>query len=220
MDLKPELIWQARGPLLDGTVITLKVALLALVFALGVGLVIALLRMSRFKFINMPAFLYTQFFRGIALYVLVLWAFFALPIITGVSLPPFETAVLSLGLLNSAYMSEIYRGGLKTVGSGQYEAAHAVGLTNVQIFTLIVLPQALRVIIPSAANLFVDMLKDAAIIGVVGVFDLMKTADRLTKFYFRPFEFYTASAFIYFVLVFFFSRMVVVLERRYSRHVR
>lgn len=74
--------------------------------------------------------------------------------------------------------------------------------------------------IPSAANLFVDMLKDAAIVGVVGVWDLMKQADRLTKFHFRPFEFYTASAAIYFLLVLGFSRLVSVIERHYSRHVQ
>ena len=95
-----------------------------------------------------------------------------------------------------------------------------MGIGDVPIFRLVVLPQAFRVIIPSAANLFVDMLKDAAIVGVVGVWDLMKQADRLTKFYFRPFEFYTASAVIYFVVVFAFSQLVRVLERRYSRHVQ
>ena len=220
MDFTVNLIWQARGPLLQGTLITLEVALLSLVVSLLIGLLIALLRMSQLKVVNAPAFLYTQFFRGTALYVLVLWMFFALPIATGITLPPFETAVLALGLLNSAYMSEIYRGALRAVGIGQYEAARAAALTETQIFTFIVLPQALRVFIPSAANLFVDMLKDAAIIGVVGVFDLMRTADRLTKFYFRPFEFYTAAAFLYFVLVFLFSRIVAVVERHFSRHVQ
>lgn len=219
MDLQFNLIWQARGPLLQGTLITLSVAIMGLVLSLVLGLVIAILRTSRYKFLTIPAFLYTQFFRGTSLYVLVLWTFFGLPVVSGISLPPFQTAVLALGLLNSAYMSEIYRGALQVVGRGQYEAARAAGLSEPQLFIWIVLPQALRVFIPSAANLFVDMLKDAAIVGVVGVFDLMRTADRLTKFYFRPFEFYTASAFIYFVLVFFFSRMVVVLERRFSRHV-
>jgi ABC-type amino acid transport system permease subunit len=91
---------------------------------------------------------------------------------------------------------------------------------TVPIFRLVVLPQAFRVIIPAAANLFVDMLKDAAIVGVVGVWDLMKQADRLTKYHFRPFEFYTAAAIIYFLVVFAFSRLVGVLERRYSRHVQ
>jgi len=220
LELRLNLIWNARGPLLEGTLVTLEVAALALGVALVLGLPIALLRMSRFKAIKLPAFLYIQFFRGTSLYVLVLWVFFGLSIAFGLNLPAFEAAVICLGLLNSAYMAEVYRTGLNTVGLGQWEAARSLGVGELPIFRLVVLPQALRVVIPSAANLFVDMLKDAAIVGVVGVWDLMKQADRLTKWYFRPFEFYTASAVIYFVLVFFFSRLVGVIERRFSRHVQ
>lgn len=220
MDFKLDLIWNARVPLLKGTLVTLEVAVLALGVALVLGLPVALLRMSRFKVVKLPAFLYVQFFRGTALYVLILWVFFGLAIAFGINLPPFESAVICLGLLNSAYMSEIYRTGIGTVGIGQWEAARSLGVGELPIFRLVVLPQAIRIIIPSAANLFVDMLKDAAIVGVVGVWDLMKQADRLTKFHFRPFEFYTASAVIYFVLVFSFSRLVGVIERRFSRHVQ
>ncbi len=218
MDFRFDLIWEARSPLVQGTLITLQVAFLSLAVALVAGLVIAALRMSRFKILTVPAYLYTQFFRGTALYVLLLWIFFALPIVTGISFNPIPSAILALGLLYSAYMAEIYRGALQSIGAGQREAALAVGLSSPQIFFSIMLPQALRLIIPAAANLMVDILKDASIVGIVGVFDLMRTADRLTKFYFRPFEFYTASAIIYIVLVFLFIRLVGVLERRFSRY--
>ena len=220
MDLQLDLIWNARGPLLRGTLVTLEVALLALGMALVVGLIIAVLRMSRFRILQIPAFLFTQFFRGASVYVLLLWVFFGLAIAFDINLRPFTAAALCLGLLNAAYMSEIYRTGLGAVGFGQWEAARSLGLGEIAIFRIVVLPQALRVVIPSAANLFVDMLKDAAIVGVVGVWDLMKQADRLTKFHFRPFEFYTASALIYFFLVFSVSRLVSVIERRFSRHVQ
>lgn len=220
MDLKLDLIWGARGPLLSGTLVTMEVSFLALVVALMLGLPIAVMRSSRPKILSTPAFLYIQFFRGTSLYVLVLWVFFGLSIAFGINLAPFTAAVVCLGLLNSAYMAEVYRTGLNTVGFGQWEAARALGVGDIATFRLVVLPQALRVIIPSAANLFVDMLKDAAIVGVVGVWDLMKQADRLTKYHFRPFEFYTASAVIYFLVVFAFSQLVRVLERRYSRHIQ
>jgi His/Glu/Gln/Arg/opine family amino acid ABC transporter permease subunit len=219
MTFRFDLIWNARAPLLSGMWITLEVSLLALFVALVVGMPLALARASRWKVLSVPAFLFIQFFRGTALYVLILWVFFGLAIAFGINLAPFGAAVLCLGLLNSAYMAEVYRTGLGTVGFGQYEAARSLGVSELPIFRLIVLPQALRIVIPSAANLFVDMLKDAAIVGVVGVWDLMKQADRLTKFHFRPFEFYTASAVIYFLLVFAFARLVAVLEKRYSRHV-
>lgn len=220
MDFRFDIILGAWKPLLYGTLVTLEVAFLALIAALVLGLPLALGRASRLKVLSVPAFAFIQFFRGTALYVLILWVFFGLAIAFGINLAPFPAAVLCLGLLNSAYMAEVYRTGLGTVGFGQHEAARSLGLREGAIFRLVVLPQALRIIIPSAANLFVDMLKDAAIVGVVGVWDLMKQADRLTKFHFRPFEFYTASAVIYFVLVFAFSRLVGVLEKRYSRHVQ
>lgn len=220
MDLRLDIIWNARSPLLAGTLVTIEVAFLALIVAMVLGLPLAMMRSSRLKILNMPAFLYIQFFRGTSLYVLILWVFFGLAIAFGINFAPFTAAVLCLGLLNSAYMAEVYRTGLNTVGFGQWEAARALGVGSIPIFRLVVLPQAFRIIIPSAANLFVDMLKDAAIVGVVGVWDLMKQADRLTKFHFRPFEFYTAAAVIYFLVVFAFSRLVGVLERRYSRHVQ
>jgi polar amino acid transport system permease protein len=220
VDIKFDLIWNARTPLLQGTLITLEVAFLALGVALVLGLPLALMRSSRHKILSVPAFLFIQFFRGTSLYVLILWVFFGLSIAFGINLLPMPAAILCLGLLNSAYMAEVYRTGLDTVGFGQREAARSLGIADLRIFRLVILPQAMRVIIPSAANLFVDMLKDAAIVGVVGVWDLMKQADRLTKYYFRPFEFYTASAVIYFVVVFAFSRLVIVLEKRMSRHVQ
>jgi His/Glu/Gln/Arg/opine family amino acid ABC transporter permease subunit len=220
MTFKWDIIWKGRSLLFQGTQITILVALVALGVALVLGLPIALLRSSRSKILSLPAFLYIQFFRGTSLYVLILWIFFGLAIAFQINFAPFTAAVVSLGLLNSAYMAEVYRTGLGTVGFGQWEAARSLGLGGPAIFRLVVLPQAIRVVLPSAANLFVDMLKDAAIVGVVGVWDLMKQADRLTRSYFRPFEFYTAAAVVYFVVVFAFSRLVGVLEKRYSRHVQ
>jgi His/Glu/Gln/Arg/opine family amino acid ABC transporter permease subunit len=220
VDLKLDLIWSARNPLLYGTLVTMEVAFLALIVAMVLGLPLALMRASNHKIVSVPAFLYIQFFRGTSLYVLILWVFFGMAIAFNINFAPFTAAVLCLGLLNSAYMAEVYRTGLGTVGFGQWEAARALGVGDLPIFRLVVFPQAFRVILPAAANLFVDMLKDAAIVGVVGVWDLMKQADRLTKYHFRPFEFYTASALIYFLVVFAFSRLVAVLEKRSSRHVR
>lgn len=219
MDLRYNLIWESRVPLWMGTLVTLRVAFWSLIVALTLGFLIWRLRDSDKSIISTPAFLYIQFFRGNALYVLMLWVFFGLPIVTGVSLPPFQTAVLCLGLLNSAYMSEAYRAAFLSVGKGQHDAAIALGLSERKTLLLVVIPQAIRVFVPAAANLFVDMLKDAAIVGIVGVFDLMRTAYRLMHYHMRPFEFYTAAGLIYFVMVFIFSRFSSALERRFSRHV-
>ncbi len=219
IELRYNLIWEARVPLWLGTLVTLRVAFFSLIVSLIIGFLVWRLRDSDKSILSIPAFLYIQFFRGNALYVLMLWVFFGLPILTGISFPPFQTAVMCLGLLNSAYMSEAYRAAFSSVGRGQHDAAMALGLSQHKTLVLIIIPQAIRVFVPAAANLFVDMLKDAAIVGIVGVFDLMRTAYRLMHYHMRPFEFFTAAGAIYFILVFVFSRFSTALERHFSKHI-
>jgi ABC-type amino acid transport system permease subunit len=114
-------------------------------------------------------------------------------------------------------MAEIYRSGLSAVKGGQYEAARALGLTSFQMYRDVIIPQAVPIIIPAGMNLFIDLLKDSSLVGVVGVTDIMRVTQRLANFYFRPFEFYTAAALIYAVIVLFFSRVVIVRIERYFR---
>jgi ABC-type amino acid transport system permease subunit len=123
-------------------------------------------------------------------------------------------------MLNSAYMAEIYRSGLSAVSKGQFEAARALGLTSLQVYRDVIVPQAIPVIIPAAMNLFIDLLKDSALVGVIGVVDLMRVAQRLSNFYFRPFEFYTTVALIYAAIILFLSRFVVVRVEKYFRRSR
>jgi His/Glu/Gln/Arg/opine family amino acid ABC transporter permease subunit len=203
--------------MLQGAAIAIGVALAAMLFALILGALVAGLRLSRFWFLRGPAFVYIQFFRGTALFVFILWLFFGLTIVTGIRLGPFMAAVIALGMLNSAYMAEIYRSGLNAVRPGQYEAARALGLTPLQMYWDVIFPQAIPVIIPSAMNLFTDLLKDSALVGVIGVADLMRVTQRLANFYFRPLEFYTAAALIYAAIILFVSRVLIVRVERYYR---
>ncbi len=203
--------------MLKGAGIALGVALVAMVVAVILGAVVASLRLSRFWFLRAPAFVYIQFFRGTSLFVFILWLFFGLTIVTGFRLGPFVAAVIALGMLNSAYMAEIYRSGLSGVRPGQYEAARALGLTPWQMYWDVIIPQAIPVIIPSAMNLFTDVLKDSSLIGVIGVADLMRVTQRLANFHFRPLEFYTTAAFIYAAIILFVSRVLVVRVERYYR---
>lgn len=203
--------------LAQGTAIALGVSFASMIVALILGLVVASLRASRSPLLSVPAFFYIQFFRGTSLYVFILWVFFGLAIVTDIALGAMTAAVVCLGVLNSAYMAEIYRAGLGSVRQGQFEAARALGLTRFQMYLDIVAPQALPVIIPAMVNLFVDLLKDSALVGVVGVEDLMRASQRLSNFYFRPFEFYTTAALIYAAIVLFFSRVVAVRVESYFR---
>lgn len=211
------LILDSLGLMLQGAGIAVGVALVAMLLALILGALVAALRLSRFWFLRGPAFVYIQFFRGTSLFVFILWLFFGLTIVTGIRLGPFVAAVIALGVLNSAYMAEIYRSGLSAIRSGQYEAARALGLTPWHMYVDVIFPQAIPVIIPSALNLFTDLLKDSALVGVIGVADLMRVTQRLANFHFRPLEFYTAAALIYAGIILFVSRVLVVRVERYYR---
>ncbi|GIK42872.1 MAG: glutamine ABC transporter permease [Chloroflexota bacterium] len=203
--------------MLQGAGIAVGVALAAMGVALILGAVVAGLRLSRFWFLRAPAFAYIQFFRGTSLFVFILWLFFGLTIVTGIRLGPFVAAVTALGVLNSAYMAEIYRSGLSAVRPGQYEASRALGLTRFHMYWDVIFPQAVPVIIPAAMNLFTDLLKDSSLIGVIGVADLMRVTQRLANFHFRPLEFYTTAALIYAAIILFVSRVLVVRVERYFR---
>jgi His/Glu/Gln/Arg/opine family amino acid ABC transporter permease subunit len=206
---RADLILDGGWLLLGGLGVAVGVALAAMVVAMVLGLVVAALRQAPSPWLWVPAFAYIQVFRGTSLYVFILWVYFGLAMATGVALPAVGAAVLCLGMLHSAYMAEIYRAGLSAVSRGQYDAARALGLSWVHIYRDVVAPQALAVIVPAAANLFVDVLKDSALVGVVGVNDVMRVADRLTRFYFRPFEFFTAATGLYVATVLLVSSVVV-----------
>ena len=212
-----QIILDSLQPLLQGAVVAVGVALASMVVAVILGAIVVSFRLSRFWVLRVPAFIYIQFFRGTSLFVFILWLFFGLTIVTGFRLGAFMAAVIALGMLNSAYMAEIYRSGLSAVKPGQYEAARALGLTRFQLYWDVVIPQAVPVIIPSAMNLFTDVLKDSSLVGVIGVVDIMRVTQRLANFYFRPFEFYTAAAAIYAIIILFVSRVLVVRVERYYR---
>jgi His/Glu/Gln/Arg/opine family amino acid ABC transporter permease subunit len=215
-----DIILESWRLLLQGTGVAVGVALISMVVAVILGLIVVAFRLAPVWWLRAPAFVYIQFFRGTSLYVFILWLFFGLAIVTGLQLRPVTAAVIVLGMLNSAYMAEIYRSGLSAVSKGQFEAARALGLTSLQVYRDVIVPQAIPVIIPAAMNLFIDLLKDSALVGVIGVVDLMRVAQRLSNFYFRPFEFYTTVALIYAAIILFLSRFVVVRVEKYFRRSR
>lgn len=204
-----DLVLASGSLLLRGLTVAVAVAAASMALALILGLVVAALRQARSAWLWVPAVAYIQLFRGTSLYVFILWVYFGVAMVTGLALPAVVAAVICLGMLHSAYMAEIYRAGLRAVPRGQLDAARALGLSRFHMYRDVVAPQALAVIVPAAANLFVDVLKDSALVGVVGVDDVMRVADRLTRFYFRPFEFFTAATGLYVVTILLFVRLVV-----------
>lgn len=197
-----------------GTQLTLSLTALSSVFGLALGFVAALGRLSRFWPLRLLAGAYIETFRGTPLLVQLFFLFFALPQLTGVTLPPFQTAVLGLSLFAGAYAAEIIRASLNAVPSGQLEAARALGLKSFQILPLVLVPQASRVAVPALGNQFIGLLKDSSLASVITVTELLLTTRGLVSINYQPVPMYLAVGVIYFVLSNVAARVVAVLERR------
>lgn len=213
-------IWQAKSLLIEGFGIAMFSAIAGIFFAILLGLVVAMMRLSRYRVLRAIAFIYTQLFRGVPLYVLVLWIYFGLVFAVGIDIPRIPSGIIALALLNSGYLSETFRSGILAVDKGQREAGEALGLRPWQVNRFIVLPQAGRIVVPPTGNQFVDAIKDSAILSIIGVPELMKIAQEQANMYYRPFEFYTVAGLLYLVAVILVSKGISRLERRLARFSR
>jgi His/Glu/Gln/Arg/opine family amino acid ABC transporter permease subunit len=203
--------WQA---FLHAAGVDVWVTLAGFGLACVIGLLVAILRVSGVRVLTLPSFLYVQVLRGVPLYVMLLWVYFGLATITGIALGPFQAMILTLALTGSGYTAEIFRGGIQAVDSGQVEAAHSLGLSRTLTYRDVILPQALRVVVPPLGNTFVGLLKGATIMSVIAVPDMVFLAQDVNVTYFTPFEAFTAVAVILVLLVMAFSLLVFGLERR------
>lgn len=213
------IIPEVFGEFEHGVKITLELSALSLVLSLALGLLVALCRVSPIAPVRFLAYVYTQVFRALSLYIYVLWLYFGLASAVGINLSPLTAGVVALTVLNSAYMSEIYRSALGAVDVGQREAATSLGFSRVRGFTTVVLPQATRIAFPSLVNQFVDIIKDSSIIAIIGTADLMGVTNQMVSFYRAPFELYTLVAGFYLTLILIVSAAAAMLERRLRRHV-
>ena len=200
---------------LHATLTTFYVAVWSLLFAVALGLLVALLRNAKSPLVQAPARIYVGVFRSLPLYVFLLWMYYGFKIAFGLGLPAIGAAVLALGLISAAYLSETFRSGLLAVDRGQYEAGAAIGLTTAQLYRKVVLPQVVRTVLPATANQFVGILKGATIVGIIGVVDLMYFARTSAALTFKPFEFYSVAGAIFITITLVFAAFAGRLESRY-----
>lgn len=200
--------------LLRATWISLLVALAGFAIAIVVGAVMAAGRRSPWLPGRWLSFGYINFFRGAALYVLVVWLFNGIAVAAGILIPAIVVGVLTLALLNSAYLAEVFRSGMNAIDTGQREAARALGLTPWDGFRRVLAPQVLRIVLPPTGNHLIDAVKDSAILAVIAVPELMFQTNRLAQSTFRPFEFYITAAGIYLVIVNVLALLLRLVERR------
>jgi His/Glu/Gln/Arg/opine family amino acid ABC transporter permease subunit len=213
-----EFNWDAvfgnRDLLRTGLKNTLWIAAVSMVLATLLGMFLALLRTSRVPPLRWFATVYINVIRGIPLLVLIFYVYFGVSIWLGINFTNFEAGVISLTVFHTAFMAEIFRTGLLAVPPGQREAALSLGMSRVRAFASITLPQAVRVAIPAGGNDFVGMVKDTSLVGVIGIFELYRTGQKLVSDTFLPFEVWTGIAALYVCIVFMIDVLVRLTERR------
>ena len=200
--------------LVSGVVATLSISLVSIIIAVLLGVIVALAALSKRKAWRNLNRAYVETFRAVPLLVLLLWVYYGLPVVAGLQFGVFAAGVISLALSDSAFEAEIFRGGIQSISHGQWEAGRSVGLTSWQVMRLVVLPQAIRRILPALGNQFVYVLKMSSLISVIGYQDLTRRANELTLVEYRPLEIYTALVIEYLVLIAAASWLVRRLERR------
>jgi His/Glu/Gln/Arg/opine family amino acid ABC transporter permease subunit len=213
-DLRFDIVLAEWSWIAKGLAMTLAITALSMLLAIPTGLLVALMSLSRLRVIRWAATVYVQVFRGVPLLVFIIWMYYGVSMAVGVNFSPVTAGVLCFALQYGSWLSEVFRGGIQAVGRGQREAAASLGLTAVQTFVYVVLPQATRIVLPSIGNLMVGLLKDSSLVSIIGVFELMRQAQTAVSLTFRPFEFYTVTAGIYIVLTFLLARGIATLERR------
>jgi His/Glu/Gln/Arg/opine family amino acid ABC transporter permease subunit len=216
MTFQWDLIARNWPVLLQGLWVTLAVAAVGLTIAILGGALICAARRSGNAALSGAARAVIAFFRITPEVVLIFWAYFCIPLITGWRVSGFWAGSVTLGLIGAAYLAEIFRGGIETVPKGQNEAAMALGLPPYPRWRQIVLPQALRFSVPPLVNYFTEFLKNTTLLSAIGVSELSLQAYLLGGQTFRYVEFLTAIALVYFALIFPFSLLSRRLELRHA----
>ena len=201
--------WIAKG-----LWITIYISAISMIFALIIGLFISILRLSKIYILVLISRTYIEFFRGIPLFVFIIWLYYGLAMVSGINFDPITAGIICLSMQHGGYLAEIYRAGIQAVAKGQWEASFSLGFSIINTFIRIIFPQAVKIIIPPTANMFIGMLKDSALVSIIGVNELMRQSQIATSLTFRPFEFYTVTALIYIILTLGLSQMARILELR------
>lgn len=213
-----DIVMQNLPFLLAGVRMTIAVSLLSMALGLVLGLVVALLRVSRFRMLRGVSGLYIDIVRSTPLLAQLIWVYFALPILIGYSLDPFVAGVLALGSYAAAYLAEIYRAGILSIAQGQRAAGLSLGMTPLQVLRRVVLPQAVTRMLPPIGSQFITLFKESALVSLISLRELMWQAQSLAAFTVRPLEVLSAAAVIYMLLTIPQALLVNALHRRLLVH--
>ena len=210
-------LWQYRKLIGVGVAYTVGFTILTAVAGLLVGGVIAVARLANARLLSIPLVAFVEVFRCTPVLVQLVWCYYALPILIGVELSPAVAAFITLTFYGASFYAEIIRGGIASVETGQWDAGRALGMRRADLMRRVVLPQALKRMIPPLVNQTVLQLKNTSLLSVLAVPDLLYQGQLITSATYKPLETYTMIAVIYFLVLFPLTRLAHALERRLAR---
>ena len=214
MTLDWSVVWQHRDALIAGTATTFLLTIATMAIAVPCGIVVAVLRLYAWRPVRALATGYVELFRNLPLILVVYWAFYVLPIMTGLGLSPLATGLAALSLNVAAYNAETFRAGINSIRRGQVEAAMALGMTRAQALRRVIVPQALRRILPVLASTWVSLFKDTSLVSVIAVTELAYVSMQVRAQTFRVLEMLTAMAVLYWLLGYPQAKLVDWMQRR------
>jgi len=210
-------VFDNTDALLVGAAGTLRIFAICLVLGLSLGLLVGLGRYSRNRWIHIPATIFVEFFRNTPVLVQILWFYFALPILLPFQISPLVAASLGISLSSAALSAEIYRGGIQSIETGQWDGARALGMRWGQAMRRIILPQALKRMLPALTNRAIEIFKMSTLASAVAYVELLQQGKLIASLNYNPIEAYTAVAVIFFVFLWPLVQFSYFLERRLKR---
>jgi polar amino acid transport system permease protein len=212
-----DIVFRHFDILIEGLFGTLKIASLSLIGAVIIGMIAAFMKLAKVRVIRIPANIYIEIFRNTPGLVQLFWIFYALPVLINLNMNPFSAAVLSFSLLTGAFFAELMRGGIVSIEKGQWEAGKALGMNYYTLMKRIILPQAVKRMIPPFLNRSIELVKTVPLVSMIAYPDILYQAMHLSHKLYRPLEIYTVVAFIYFFMLFPFSLLVRFLEKKLGK---
>jgi len=203
--------------LLSGMGVTIYISVISIIISMILGFVVAIPSLAKNKFLTYINIGYVEIVRAIPLLVLILWIYYGLPIMTGLSFSPFVSGIIALAISESAFQAEIFRAGINSIKKSQWEAGSSLGLTFYKRLRLVILPQAIKNILPALGNQFVYVLKMSSLVSIIGIADLTRKANELVVSTYRPLEIYTFLILEYLVLILIVSFFVRKLEKKLKK---
>ena len=200
--------------LISGLGFTVSVSIISIFFATLLGLFISIIGLSKLKFVRYLNISYIEIIRSVPVLVMILWIYYGLPVLVGVNFTAFTAGIIALSICDSPFLAEIFRSGFEAVPKGQNEAGTSLGMSFYERFRLIILPQAIKIILPALGNQFVYMLKMSSLVSIIGLNELTRKANELVVSQYRPLEIYTFLVLEYLVLILVISYLVRRMEKK------